>query len=42
VLHEANLGHTRYWLVFWPTPLLFLNAYVTNRCISVFPVMWNP
>ena len=21
VLHEANGGHTRYWLVFWSTPL---------------------
>jgi hypothetical protein len=21
--HEANGGHTRYWLVFWSTPILF-------------------
>ena len=41
-LHEANDGHTRYWLVFWSTPLPFLKVSVTNRCISVFPIMWNP
>ena len=34
--------HTRYWLVFWSTPLtFFLKVSVTNRCISVFPVMWK-
>jgi hypothetical protein len=25
-----------------PCPYLFLKVSVTNRCISVFPVMWNP
>jgi hypothetical protein len=41
-LHEANGGYTRHWLVFWSRPLLFLKVSVTNRCISIFPVMWNP
>jgi hypothetical protein len=41
-LHEANGGHTKYWLVFWSTPLSFFKVSVTNRHISVFPVMWNP
>ena len=26
VLHEANGGHTRYWLVFWSMPLPFFNG----------------
>ena len=26
-LHEAN-GHTRYWLVFWSTPLPFFKGYL--------------
>ena len=41
--HGANGGHTRYWLVFWSMPLLyFFKVSLTNSCISVFPVMWNP
>ena len=42
VLHDANCGHARYWLVFWSTPLLFLKVSLTNRCISLSPVIWNP
>ena len=38
VLHETNGGHTRYRLIFGSTPLPF-KISVTNRCISVFPVM---
>jgi hypothetical protein len=38
-LHEVNGGHTKYWLVFWST-WIFKN--LTNKCISVFPVMWTP
>jgi hypothetical protein len=41
-LLEANGGHTRYWLIFWSTSLPFLKVSETNRCITVFPVMWNP
>jgi hypothetical protein len=26
VLHEANGGHTRYWLVFWSKPLPFFKG----------------
>ena len=29
-LHEANGGHTRYWLVFWSMPLLFFKAWPTD------------
>ena len=25
-VHEANGGHTRYWLVFWSTPLIFFKG----------------
>jgi hypothetical protein len=41
-LNEGNGGHTRYWLVFRSKPLSFFKVSVTNRCISVFPVMCNP
>ena len=30
-----------YWQ-FWSKPLPFLKVSVTNRCMSVFLVMWNP
>ena len=38
--HKAN-GH-KIPTGFWSTPYLFIKTYVTNRCISVFPVMRNP
>ena len=43
-LHEANGGPTRNGLVFFSTPLPFLGGVVslTNICMSVFSVMWNP
>jgi hypothetical protein len=34
LLHEANGGHTQYWLASLP----FLKVSVTNKCPSVFPV----
>jgi hypothetical protein len=40
--HEANGGHTRYWLVFWSTPFVEGTVSVMNRCISIFPVVLNP
>jgi hypothetical protein len=39
-LHEANGGHTRYWLIHSHT--LKKSYLCSNRRISVFPVMLNP
>jgi hypothetical protein len=30
-LHETHGGHTRYWLVFWSTPLTFFKRYMWPR-----------
>jgi hypothetical protein len=43
-LYEGDVScHVKHWWVFLSTPLLlFLKVSVTNRCIFVFPIMWNP
>jgi hypothetical protein len=40
-LHDANGCHSRYRFSD-PHSYLFFKISVTNRCMSVFPVMWNP
>ena len=32
----------KWWSYQTSTPLPFFKLFVTNRCISVFPVMWKP